>query len=205
MLRRRLLLAATAALAVGVGVLPVDAYPFVGESVVASAATRVRGSDAKMFQLEVVVAAHRLGPQTTHELRVRLLDNCGEHGCSGPPAYSIPLDRAKIDVTADGASVTTTFAGQPLVVTWKPRTKVKPFTPGAPETDTRTGATVLVGKQDRSAPAVIRIGSLTCKSPTAAMRTYTGVTVREPANTDSPPSKLPKGFFPTARSKPRCF
>ncbi|HVE62839.1 MAG TPA: hypothetical protein VNB94_03420 [Mycobacteriales bacterium] len=204
---RRLVVAA-AALAVAGLVSPAGAAAYAGESLVAQAAVRVRGTDGEQYQVEVQVARHDLeGAKVDHVLRIRLA-TCGEHGCFGP-FYAADVSPSAVTFTDNTAAVKATFAGAQFDVTWQARRAKKAFDPtkSEPKADQGSGAVVVTAHRDvRSAPAVVRFVGLVCKTPSSSITNQVGAVVtQDDRDEQDAPAKLPKGFFKTATRKPRCF
>ena len=204
---RRLLLLVVA-LVLGAGSLvPAQGAVYAGESLIAAAAVLIRGTDGHQYMVEVQVARHELdGVQVDHVLRVRLAV-CNENGCFGP-WYPLEANPADIVFTPEGASVRGVFAGSPFSVQWKARRAKKDLDPttASPDADTRDGTTTVTAHKDiRSAPAVVHLPGLACKTASSTMVNQVGVVVTQDESSDAEPRKLPAGFFPGKRSKPRCF
>lgn len=187
--------------------VPARAAVYAGESLVAAAAVRVRGTDGEMYQVEVQVARHDLrGAKVDHVLRFRLAV-CETEGCFGP-WYPIPVKAADVVFTADTAFVRGVFAGSPFTVEWKARRAKKELNPmaPAPAVDNAGGAVVVTTHRDvRSAPALIRLPGLPCKTPTSTIANQVGAIATVEDESEPPPSRLPAGFFRTAKRTPRCF
>lgn len=204
--RRLSLLLAAACFAVP-SLVPAQAAVYAGESLIAAAAAMVRGTDGNLYQVEVHVARHDLrGAKVDHTLRFRLAI-CDDPGCFGS-WYPLKVDPAGIVFTAGTASVRGVFAGAPFTVQWtarRPRKDLDPATakPAAGEDNGVVAATA--HKDTRSAPAVIRLVGLACKSAASTMTNQVGVVVTQEEVAEAPPSRLPSGFFPTTNRKPRCF
>ncbi|HVE98738.1 MAG TPA: hypothetical protein VNA12_06115 [Mycobacteriales bacterium] len=204
---RRLLVVALAAVLVPL-IPPAKAAVYAGESQIAHAAARVRGTDGELYQLEVQMWLHDVSYARKDDgLRVRLA-KCNEDGCFGP-WYAVPVEPADVSFQPEGASLRATFAGVRFDVRWTARRAKKELDPTkpAPTAGLEDGAVVVAAHRDtRSAPAVIRFLSLACKTAASAIVNQTGVIVTA-GDEDKPnqPADLPKGFYPTARRKPRCF
>ena len=205
-MRRLLLPLALAAACAGV-LVPADAAVYAGESLVAAAGVRVRGTDGVLYQVEVQVAQHETpGGPPEHLLRVRLA-TCDDSGCTGP-WYPVEVQASDVVFTADGASVRGVFAGSPFDVQWKARRAKKDLDPltASPAADVTDGNLYVSAHKDiRSAPAVVHLPGLFCKTAASTMSNQVGAVVTRDAAGDPQPPKLPSGFFPTARRKPRCF
>lgn len=181
---------------------------YAGESQVAHAGFRVRGTDGVLYQVEIQVAQHSTATaQVDHVLRFRLA-TCNEHGCFGP-WYAGSVDPADVSFKPEGATLRATFAGTSFDVVWKARRAKKELDPTspAPGGGIEDGAVVVTAHRDtRSAPAVIRFLTLACKTAASAVVNQTGVIVTQgDEDEETQPEALPKGFHPTARRKPRCF
>lgn len=204
---RRLLLLLVALVTCASALVPAQAAAYAGESLVAAAGVRVRGTDGVMYQVEVQVSRHDLqGVQSEHVLRFRLA-TCGEPGCFGS-WYPLEVDPADVVFTADTASVRGVFAGSAFDVSWKARRAKKDFSPttASPGADDDGGGVVVTAHKDiRSAPAVVRLPGLACKTAASTMANQVGVVVTQDEAGDPPPSRLPAGFFKTAKRTPRCF
>lgn len=181
---------------------------YAGESQVAHAGFRVRGTDGVLYQVEVQVAKHALADvRVDHVLRFRLA-TCGEHGCSGP-WYSADVAPGQVSFTPEGVTLRATFARTVFDVTWKarrPKRELDPTKP-APDAGMESGAVVVTAHRDtRSSPAVIRFAGLSCPTAASSIVNQTGVVVTQGDQDEQRhPDRLPKGFYPTARRKPRCF
>ncbi|HVF21265.1 MAG TPA: hypothetical protein VNA14_13645 [Mycobacteriales bacterium] len=204
---RRLLLLLTALAACAGLLVPAQAAVYAGETLVAAAAVRIRGTDGNLYQVEVQVRRHDLqGQKVDHTLRFRLAV-CGDPGCFGP-WYPLEVDPADVVFTDKAASVRSVFAGSPFEVQWTARRAKKDFAPTAPAPDAGVddGNVVASAHKDiRSAPAVVRLPGLACKTAASTMTNETGVVITQDEAAETPPRKLPSGFFPTPKRKPRCF
>jgi len=205
---RRRLVTLVAATAIAGFVMPAGAATYVGESLVAQAAVRVRGTDGVLYQVEVQVSRHDLeGTKVDHVLRVRLA-TCNEDGCFGP-FYATDVDPTAITFADDSAALKATFAGAAFDVTWQARRAKKEFDPAKsdPKTSQENDSVVVTLHRDiRSAPAVVRFVGLTCKTASSSITNQVGsVTTEDDRDAQDAPAKLPKGFFKTPTRNPRCF
>ncbi len=205
---RRSLVTAVAATVIAGFVVPAGAASYVGESLVAQAAVRVRGTDGELYQVEVQVSRHDLeGVKVDHVLRIRLA-TCGENGCFGP-FYATDVSPSAVTFTDDTAAVKATFAGATFDVSWQARRTKKEFDPAKsdPKATQDSGAAVATVHRDiRSAPAVVRFVGLVCKTASSSITNQVGlVMTTDDRDEQDAPASLPKGFFKTATRKPRCF
>ena len=180
---------------------------YAGESLAAAAGVRVRGTDGVLYQVEVQVAQHEVpGGAPEHLLRVRLA-TCDDSGCTGP-WYPLEVKASDVEFTAETASVRGVFAGSPFDVKWQARRAKKDLDPltASPAADVTDGDLfVSVHKDIRSAPAVVHLPGLFCKTAASTMSNQLGAVVTRDDAAESAPAKLPSGFFPSSRRKPRCF
>ncbi len=205
---RRLALILAALICAAGSLVPAEAAVYGGESLVAAAGVRVRGTDEVLYQVEVQVARHDLqGAKVDYVLRFRLA-TCGEAGCDGP-WYPLPVDPKDVVFTDDTASVRGTFGSSAFVVQWKARRAKKGLDPmtASPAADNDSGTVVASVHRDvRSAPAVVHLpGGLSCKTAASTIANQVGVVVTQDEDSEAVPSQLPKGFWKTATRKPKCF
>ena len=205
-MRRLLLLLVLLASCAGL-LVPAQAAVYAGESLVAAAAVRVRGTDGVLYQVEVQVAQHEVpNGAPEHLLRARLAI-CNENGCFGS-WYPLEVKASDVQFTAETASVRGVFAGSPFDVQWKARRAKKELDPltSTPDAEIEEGNLFVSAHKDvRSAPAVVHLPGLFCKTAASTMSNQYGAVVTRDQAGEQQPAKLPSGFFPTSRRKPRCF
>lgn len=199
--------AGVAIVVAGVSGANAQAAPFVGKIREATGTFKIQGADKQLYEVAVTLraASSPLPDGTSASLSVRIA-KCAFGSCGGAVSYTAPLKAQEGFVADDmsAATITTSFAGLPLKLTWAGGSSVASGNVGVAGGVTATGA--FVGEPGGGEASVD--GSL-LGVPCYGQGSISGVVLADAEGSGTaggakPPSRTPAAFARKSGRGPAC-